>query len=46
MEVFDDEEESGPARAFLLVRRHVKDKRPLEGKETRIIIELYNSGNE
>jgi hypothetical protein len=32
-------------QAFLLVRRHVKDPRPLEGKETTITIELYNSGS-
>lgn len=38
----DDVEEL--EQAFLLVRRHAKDPRPLEGKEVQILIELFNAG--
>lgn len=31
--------------AFLLVRRHVKDVRPLEGRPFKVTIELYNAGH-
>lgn len=32
-------------RARVLVRRIVADKRPLEGKDTTVTIELHNAGN-
>ena len=41
----DDDEVEELQQAFLLVRRHVKDERPLEGKEATIVIELYNAGS-
>ena len=30
---------------MLLLRRVVADKRPLEGKPTKVTISLYNAGN-
>ncbi|GAB4820848.1 hypothetical protein N2152v2_007894 [Parachlorella kessleri] len=41
----DDDEVEELQQAFLLVRRHVKDERPLEGKEATVVIELYNAGS-
>eukprot|EP00887_Chlorella_sp_A99_P002799 scaffold6.g2799.t1 len=40
-----EEELEEDERARVLVRRIVTDKRPLEGKDTTVTIELYNAGN-
>lgn len=42
----DDEDSSDFAdRAFLIVRRVVADKRPIQGKTTTVTVELYNAGS-
>lgn len=44
-EAEDDVEDEPTEAAFLLVRRHISEKMPLEGKPIEVIIELYNAGS-
>lgn len=45
VEVEDDEDVEVVAdSAFLLLRRHIEEDLPLEGRGTAVTIELYNAG--